>query len=149
MSVSAGDVLLFVFGLVPQYVSVIAVEKHFTNFWTGFWNIYGLIEVVVSLTITSDNPILILSGVLTIAILTLVLLISLQPGFASIARSFGASLATTSFSWGLFFWFSSNNVVVGGFAFGIHAVALFFVREGYRNARARAAPRRTSLRLRL
>ncbi len=82
MSVSAGDAPLFIFGLVPQYVSVIAVEKHFTNFWAGFWNIYGLIEVVVSLTITSDNPTLILSGILLIGILILVLLISLQPGFA-------------------------------------------------------------------
>ena len=36
-----------------------------------------------------------------------------------IARGFGASLATTSFSWGLLFWFVSNNIVF----FGIYPVS--------------------------
>ncbi len=142
MTVNAGDVFVFVFGLVPQYVSIIAVEKHFTNFWTGFWNIYGLIAVVSALILSSDNAALIFSGVLVALVLSTMLLISLQPGFAPFARSFGASLATTSVSWGLVFWFISNSATAGGIVFLIHAIALFLVRDAYRKGQARIATRR-------
>jgi len=131
MTASAGDVLLFVFGLVPQYVSVLMVERHYTNFWTGFWNIYGLIQVVAALVVSSSDPALMGLGALAIIILLLVLWLSTRPGLSGVARSFGASLTTTSLSWGMFAWFLSTNFYVG-MVFGvIHSFVLYILRDRY------------------
>lgn len=138
MTVTAGDALLFVFGLIPQYVSVILVEKHYTNFWTGFWNIYGLIQVVASLVLSTGDVTLVVLGILVILILLLVLWLSTQPDLAGIARSFGASLTTTSVSWGMLSWFLSANFYVGVLVGLLHAIGLYLLRDRYRKAKGRS-----------
>ena len=124
MSISAGDVALFIFGLVPQYVSFSQVERHYTNFWTGFWNIYGLIGVAASLVLSKDDPILQGEGVIVILLLSLTLFLVLYNSWSSIPRNLGASLLTTSLSWGMLVWFASNDLGWGFIAGLSHFVIL-------------------------
>lgn len=42
-------------GLFPSYVSVFVAEKHYTSFWTGFWNIYALFMTSVGLSLDSHS----------------------------------------------------------------------------------------------
>jgi hypothetical protein len=49
------DVLLFAYGLVPQYVGVAIVEKYYTAKWTAFWNVFGLSVIALDFAMGSAD----------------------------------------------------------------------------------------------
>jgi hypothetical protein len=113
---------LFVFGLAPMYVSAVSVEKYFTNFWTAFWNIYGLLMVSVSLGLTvygtgdlADTAILSLLSVL----LCMMLFLALGSGkeWANVSRRLGASWLVSTVSVVMFAWFNTHDNLWAAFAF--------------------------------
>lgn len=114
------------FGLVPQYVSIFFVEKYYTNYWTAFWNVFGVSQVTLASLLSTQS----LFGAVDLALLFAVLLFVLCLGvlsgsqkysyfyrrrefYANIVRRIGASWLTTTFSIGLFFGFGVGISVLG------------------------------------
>ena len=122
MSFTTVEILLFAFGLIPQYVSVFVVEKYYTNFWTGFWNLFGLVEVLIALVLSTESPKMVPYGAVILVGIMTFLYLTLLEGYQNIARRFGASLATTSLSWGLFVWFYRDDILLGAFIGLLHAL---------------------------
>lgn len=113
--VSEVSAWLFFFGLVPMYVNVFVVEKYYTNFWTGFWNIFGLFETTVGLSIDTGNPLLVGGTGLILLIIIGIIGLILFENESELARKAGASWLTSSLSWGLYFGF------IDGFVWGVVA----------------------------
>jgi hypothetical protein len=117
------NTFLFVFGLIPMYVSIIAVAKYFTNFWTGFWNIYGLLLVSVSLGFAvygqrdlSDLAFLVLFSFLVAFMLFFVVASGNRYGLSNIVRRAGASWVISSLSVMMFLWFNTHDTYWTGLA---------------------------------
>ena len=116
------DFLLFIFGLVPMYVSAIAVEKFFTNFWTGFWNIFGLLQVSVSLGLTvfgvgdmADTTILVVISVFLG--LGLFLIATGGKEWANVNRRLGSSWLVSTIALVMFAWFNTYDYYLTTLAF--------------------------------
>ncbi len=125
---------LFVIGLVPSYVSVFIVEKHYTAFWTGFWNLYGLLVTSVGLAMDNYNPwaIWILFGIgVMLAILVYAVVwgkegnyrSEVQAAEAYFFRRVGASWVATSLNWGLYVGFTVG-ILWGVLVIPIHAILM-------------------------
>jgi hypothetical protein len=129
--------ILFALGLFPSYVSIFFVEKHYTAFWTGFWNIYGLLITGVGLAM--DNYDLLTILILILVIIFLVILVyrrvfapesgyysEVEEAEAYFFRRFGASWVTTSLNWGLYFGFTAG-LFWGILAIFIHAILMLVI----------------------
>ena len=111
--------VFFLIGLIPSYVSIFVVEKYYTSFWTGFWNLYGLVVTSVGLGIDGyDFWWLVGSftffGIIFIILFGILFLIEIdEQDIAKRAetwfvRHLGASWVATSFNWGLYFGFTAG-----------------------------------------
>lgn len=111
----------FLIALFPSYVSVFVVEKYYTSFWTGFWNLYGLILTTVGLAFDGYNPWWVwglFALLFVICLLILGFLVLIEAGDFDLARRtqgwlvrhLGASWLVTSLDWGLYFGFTSGPI---------------------------------------
>ena len=125
---------LFVIGLLPSYVSIFIVEKHYTAFWTGFWNIYGLLVTSVGLAMDNYNPwaIWVLFGIIVMLAVLVYALVwgeernfrsEIQAAEAYFFRRVGASWVATSLNWGLYVGFTAG-VLWGILVIPVHAVLM-------------------------
>ena len=107
---------LFIIGLVPSYSSVLFVEKHYTGFWTGFWNIYGIVVTTIGLSLDNYNPWWVwglFAGGLVLFIIAWIVFSILDPDYGSqvtgaekyLVSRLGSSWSATSINWGLYFGF--------------------------------------------
>jgi hypothetical protein len=130
--------ILFAIGLFPAYVSALIVEKRYTAFWTGFWNLYGLFVTSVGLAIDNYNPWgvwgLFALAVFIVFVVYLVLFEAegrnatsdLRRAQAAFTRRLGASWVATSLNWGLFVGFTAG-LGWGILVTVIHGVIMFLI----------------------
>nr|MDO8099998.1 hypothetical protein [Candidatus Njordarchaeota archaeon] len=118
---------LFLLGLFPSYVSIFIVEKYYTAFWTGFWNIYGLLITSVGLALDNYNAwtVLVLFIVIVIVVILVYILI-FAPSEAYLIRRFGASWVATSLNWGLYVGLTVDPFW-GVFIIPIHAILMWLL----------------------
>jgi len=93
--------LVFILGLIPLYVNMIVVEKYYTAFWTGFWNIYSIIVTCLASLAESPSP----STTIFLSILIFLLFIVVYTGLEhdpDIIRVFGSSMVTSSLCWAIY-----------------------------------------------
>ena len=96
MTEVANIILLFA-GLIPVIVSAIKVEKYYTSFHTGLWNMYGTILTILGF-ITSENTdySLIVFGIIIIIFIGFLILLTFIADYADIIRFIGKSSITAS-----------------------------------------------------
>lgn len=85
------DILIVAMGFIPMLVSAIRVEKYYTQFWDGFWNIYGLILVCIGLIMGEGDPfsvVILTAVVVCLALFTYYVFAEQRP---DLMRSFGSS----------------------------------------------------------
>lgn len=123
---STAGFALLIFGLFPMYVSIFAVEKYYTNFWTGFWNIYGLAAVLFGVAIDATDPSSVfLAGALGSLIVLLLYLVMFSNEYSQFVRQFGASLLTSSLAIGLYLGFEYGaSAGLLGFALNLLFIAV-------------------------
>ena len=135
--------VFFLVGLVPSYVSVFVVEKYYTSFWTGFWNLYGLIVTSVGLGIDGYDFWWIVGlfttfGFIFLVLLVLLILLELDERDITrraegwFVRHLGASWVATSFNWGLYFGFTAGVIwgLVAMIAHGFLMLLLILLASG-------------------
>ena len=110
------SLIIFTLGLIPVYVGAIVVEKYYTAFWTGFWNIYGLIVVTMAAIIGARSLSDIIIGVAIILCLIIILYHAIEMEESDVVRSIGSSIISSSFAW----------LIYVGFNFGIWLAILAF-----------------------
>jgi len=77
------SVALFIFGLIPQYVSVFFVEKYYTNYWTASWNVIGVAQVTLASVLGSRDPLTAVALALLLSTLLFVLCMGILSGLQS------------------------------------------------------------------
>lgn len=81
---------LVILGLIPIIVSSIKVEKYYTNYYTGLWNIYGSILVILGFILDENvNYIILILGLFFIIILLGIGLYSKSVNNPGLIRFFG------------------------------------------------------------
>ena|SRR5207249_6352889 len=109
----AAAAALFLIGLFPSYVSILIVEKYYTAYWTGFWNLYCLFATSVGLALDNYNSLDIWVPMFFIFAIIFVIFVYhvMFPGRETESqkiqshwvRRFGASWIATSLNRGLLF----------------------------------------------
>ena len=114
-------------GLIPIVISAVKVEKYYTSFYIGLWNLYGTIMVILGYIIDFDVSIgLIVFGVISIIVIIVVILISYLNNFPKLIRYAGKSIFSVTLA--VFYsalFFCQEYVITTSFA--IFTLVLFFL----------------------
>ena len=123
--------------MIPSYVSVFVVEYFYTSFWTGFWNLYGLIVTGVGLSLDGYGfwwlvGLFTPTVIILLALFAILFLIEADESDVRkraegwLVRHLGASWVATSLNWGLYFGFTAG-AVWGFAALVIHGFLMFIL----------------------
>jgi len=112
----AAAAALFLIGLFPSYVSILLVEKYYTAYWTGFWNLYGIFVTSVGLALDNYNSLdiwaLFFFAIIFVIFVYNIIYSKRETEFQKMqsrwVRGFGASWIATSLNWGLYVGFTEG-----------------------------------------
>ncbi len=85
--------IIMFLGFIPVIYSGVKVERHYTNYYTAKWNFYGSVVFIVGMIFEYiAEVVIVICGILTISILTLIVFLSTYFNNAQIIRLFGKSV---------------------------------------------------------
>jgi len=90
---------LVLMGLLPVIISMVKVEKYFTSFYTGLWNLYGTILVIIGYITDFDVPThIFIFGVLSILFIIFIIIFSYDKNRPDLIRYIGKSCFTVTYT---------------------------------------------------
>lgn len=115
------SILVFL-GLVPIFISACYKETRYVFFWDAFWNLYGLIIVIVGLVVAAEGIMLFILVTLIVLCVLLLLLSQMNRSYGPYVKKFGASALVFPVAVGLIL-----MTYFDAFVLGLYAMAIAFL----------------------
>jgi len=123
------SLIVLIMGLVPMCISAIFKEKHYTQFWDGFWNFYGLILVLFAILNDVETITKFLLAIVFLVVILIFLYYAISQKKPNLIRDYGASIVVLPgtimvilfFYFGLILWAIIIAVII--------AVLLFIMKQ--------------------